>query len=168
MEKKEANFYVLTGDSWTGKSFLGELLLQKNMKECLSFTTREMRSDEELDRYVFLTEQQFKDKKERGHFIESVEYKNNHYALSKYLPKGDCFAIVEPRGRKEILDANIETHNIITVFLKVNKKTLEERLLKRDGNLDRIWDRFIPTKNCLIISWEDEPEVNYNKIINWR
>lgn len=164
MQGQKPVLYIITWDSWSGKTFLTEHLLLNGIKEILSFTTREIRDDSELDRYAFVTKEDFKDKEERGHFLETVEYKGNHYWLTKYLPKESCFCIVEPNGREQILEANIESHRVVTVFIKVDEKELEKRLKERDWNLNRMWDKFSPTPSCIILDWKLSPEENWNEL----
>lgn len=165
---KKPTLYLLTGDSGSWKTFLWKYLKEKNIEECLSFTTREIREDDELDNYIFLTEDQWNFKNNYWDFLEINNYKWNFYSLSKYIPEWDCFAIVDPNGRKQILEENrVKSHNIKTIFIKTDRKILMSRLLKRDGNLARLDDKFTPTHNCLKVNWKDPVEANYKKITEW-
>lgn len=166
-EQNESSFPLLliTGNSWSWKSYLGDELIRQWWKEWLSFTTRTPRNDDELDRYVFLTDEMFEQFKEQWRFMEYVEYKGNKYALSAHIPNSPCFVIVEPNWREQILNFNLESHKVKTVFIQTDEEERKRRLLKRDWHLDRIDDSFAPTEQCIIINGADSLETNIEKIL---
>lgn len=165
--KSPFSLVTITGNSWSGKSFLGEELIKQGWKEVISFTTRPPRNDSELDRYVFVTDEMFEQLKAEWRFMESVEYKGNKYALSAHLPQSHCFAIVEPNGREQVLNWSWPFHKVHTTFIEISEEERRRRLLERDWNLDRKNDNFAPTENCLILNWEESRETNYKRILEY-
>lgn len=157
------NLVLLTWNSASGKSSIWRKLKEQGWKEVLSFTTRVPRGDYELDEYVFLTEKQFKEKQKLGHFIESIEYNWHYYALSAYMPYDNMFAIVNPHGRTEVEEnQHLFPHSLTKFFIDIDDNVRLERLKKRGDSLpnikQRMLDNFKPTKNCVIVNGEREPE----------
>ena len=78
--------FVISGPSGVGKtSIVNELLkIRPNLEQVISFTTREIRSNEINGvHYHFINNEQFNDLYQKGDFLETAEIFNHKYGVSK-------------------------------------------------------------------------------------
>jgi len=142
---------ILTWVSWSWKTTIMESLLKdfpQKFARPIQFTTREPRSNEELDSYVFLTKSQFYTKLENGDFMEFTEYNWELYAISLHFnPSVSNIFIVEPVWR-----ASLKKHfhqNGIPYrgfYLEIDEKEVVERLMNRWDSAKNIEKRLLDFK----------------------
>lgn len=160
---------TITGISWSWKTTLQNELQRRGWAKPLNFTTRQPRNDWELDEYVFLTKEQFKEKRNLWHFLEHTEYRDNFYWISKFIDKDkDLAVVVEPNGREQIREF-AEAHSLPfkAYFLELDRETQEQRLSRRGGNWkERLWDEELisPKEGDTILDWKASPEYLANLI----
>ena len=170
---EQNSLVLITWNSASGKTSAGYELKKRGWKELLSFTTRAPRWNHELDEYVFLTKEQFKNKASLGHFLETVEYNWNYYGLTRFAPKWKVFAIVNEEGRNAVEENSyLLPHKLTKVFIDIDEETRKERLIKRGDSPEevkkRLKDNFQPWKNDYILSWLADSETlatNIEKLI---
>jgi guanylate kinase len=153
---------LLTWVSWSWKTTIQERLLWEWFIRPINFSTREPRSDNELDEYVFITREQFLFKLNKWDFVEYTQYNWNFYWISKNWFNGDSpiIAIVDPLGREAIKEY-LSRNGIIPecYFISIDKDTQKERLTLRWDSKDDISRRekdfnwFSPSVNCRILDW---------------
>lgn len=159
---------LITGVSASWKTTLWEELLRRWWNTVINFTTRPPRNKDEVDDYVFLTKEQFLFKISKWDFLEHVIYNWNFYWISRCIPKWNTFAIVEPEGRRQILECyndGIIDWKLDTYFLDITPELQKERLTKRWDASEDIKKRekdfigFQPTDNCEILNWEEDANI---------
>lgn len=127
---------ILTWVSWSGKSSLMDSLLKlypRLFSKPIQYTTRQPRSDDELDSYVFLTKQQFISKLENWDFIEYTIYNWNYYAISVFnnYSTSNIF-IVEPVWRaalKKYFHQNWIPYRWF--YLELDEQSARQRMINR-------------------------------------
>lgn len=125
---------ILIGPSAAGKTRLQK---QLNLPKIVTTTTRSMRPMEQegLD-YYFLSPENFKEKLEKGHFIEWTEYSGSYYGIQKNTIEK---SMAEGINQCLILDRHgalkIKTfwpEKVIIIGVYAMKKQIEARLLQRN------------------------------------
>lgn len=171
---------IITWASASGKTTLQNELLNRWWVRPINFTTRdprtpeaesELNSDnatgedftaEELDEYIFLTDEQFHLKLKKWDFLEHTNYNWNWYGVSKVLPSGSVCIVLDPVWRSQVLEKIARErldYEVTTVFLDISKELQTERLAKRWDSKEEIAKRledfkwFHPTRNCLVLDW---------------
>lgn len=98
--------FVITGPSGVGKGTLIKQLLRRvpSLELSVSATTRAPRAGEEdgVD-YHFLTEDQFKDRRDAEDFLEFASYSGNHYGTLRSEVEGRLHA-----GRSVVLEIEVQ------------------------------------------------------------
>lgn len=112
--------------------------------EIVSFTTREMRTDE-IDGvdYNFITKEQFDDLLYRDRLVEWTEYSGNFYGISteeleNKLDKGHAFCIVDFDG---MLMLENFYPNVCRIFLYTTYEQAFVNMLNRGDDPEKIADR---------------------------
>lgn len=164
---------IITWVSTSGKTSLQSLLLENWWNKPINFTTRQPRSDAELDEYVFLDKQKFLIKYSNWDFLENTNYWDNFYWISKYFPNWNICIILDPVWRAQIEQkiANWELSNYKTsfVFLECSPEEQLKRLKERWSNEEEINKRkkdftyFNPTRNSIVLKEKTILE-NYKKL----
>lgn len=127
---------ILTGKTASGKdTVMSKVLLRfPDLKRVVSSTSREQRQGEKNGTdYFFLNKEEFKQKIEKGDFIEYVEYGGNLYGTEKReLASGhDLIWRIDPSRAGKIRDL-IKDKNILVIYLTVDDSVVLDRLAKRD------------------------------------
>ena len=114
----------------------------KNVISLPSFTSREPREGEEEGiQYHFITKEQFKEKIKNEEFYEYDLHHENYYGTSKKLmnEKIDSGKIIvkdiEVNGTENLIKKLGNDTKLVTIFLKVDKEELKNRLINRGDNL---------------------------------
>ena len=75
------------------------------------------------------------------------------------MPKGDSFAIVDEKGRADILEKELSlSHQIKTVFIDIDESVRKQRLIDRGSSAERLKDDFQPTTTCLLVNGETDSD----------
>lgn len=141
----------------------------------VQFTTRQHRSDAELDEYVFLNYSQFLKKLLNGDFIEYVEYNWELYAIGANFDrtKTNIF-IAEPVGR-EALKKYFKLNSIpyVATYITIDEQEIKSRLEQRWTTIGWINSRikdfkyFAPSDGDKIIQGHHTQEKVLNSIHNY-
>ena len=140
--KKEALIIIISAPSGSGKTTLINSLQEKmpGIKRSVSYTTRQPRTGEkDKEDYIFISREEFKEKAEKGEFLEWEENFNNFYGTSRQqfqeaAEKGeDIILSIDVKGAKKVKERFPES---ISVFIMPpSAEELAQRLKKR--NTDR-------------------------------
>ena len=135
---------LLSGVSGAGKDTIKRELIKrnKNITSLPSYTDREPREGEEEGiQYHFITKEQFKEKIKNEEFYEYDLHHENYYGTSKKLmnEKIDSGKIIvkdiEVNGTENLIKKLGNDTKLVTIFLKVDKEELKNRLINRGDNL---------------------------------
>lgn len=137
--KYRGMIFVLEGLSGGGKTTLGRLLTQteKHINFSVSATTRGMR-DGDVDGvdYIFMSKEEFLEKKEQGYFLETTDRFGNYYGtpqqrIEDSLESGeDLIFDIDYLGARKLEEQF--PHDVVRVFLiPPSCKELVERLNAR-------------------------------------
>ena len=135
---------ILSGVSGAGKDTIKKEIIKrmKNVISLPSFTSREPREGEEEGiQYHFITKEQFKEKIKNEEFYEYDLHHENYYGTSKKLmnEKIDSGKIIvkdiELNGTENLIKKLGNDTKLVTIFLKVDKEELKNRLINRGDNL---------------------------------
>ena len=135
---------ILSGVSGAGKDTIKKEIIKrmKNVISLPSFTSREPREGEEEGiQYHFITKEQFKEKIKNEEFYEYDLHHENYYGTSKKLmnEKIDSGKIIvkdiEVNGTENLIKKLENDTKLVTIFLKVDKEELKNRLINRGDNL---------------------------------
>lgn len=141
--KEQGLLLVVSAPSGTGKTTLCKQLLKmvRDLRFSISHTTRAPRRGEKNGRdYHFITKQEFKDKIDRGEFVEWAENYGNFYGTSfqeiRYsLDKDmDILLDVDPRGARAIKEKY--TNGTFVFILPPSIDILRKRLTGRGSEKD--------------------------------
>ena len=135
---------ILSGVSGAGKDTIKKEIIKrmKNVISLPSFTSREPREGEEEGiQYHFITKEQFKEKIKNEEFYEYDLHHENYYGTSKKLmnEKIDSGKIIvkdiEVNRTENLIKKLGNDTKLVTIFLKVDKEELKNRLINRGDNL---------------------------------
>ena len=135
---------IVSGVSGAGKDTIKKEIIKrmKNVISLPSFTSREPREGEEEGiQYHFITKEQFKEKIKNEEFYEYDLHHENYYGTSKKLmnEKIDSGKIIvkdiEVNGTENLIKKLGNDTKLVTIFLKVDKEELKNRLINRGDNL---------------------------------
>ena len=135
---------ILSGVSGAGKDTIKKEIIKrmKNVISLPSFTSREPREGEEEGiQYHFITKEQFKEKIKNEEFYEYDLHHENYYGTSKKLmnEKIDSGKIIvkdiEVNGTENLIKKLGNDTKLVTIFRKVDKEELKNRLINRGDNL---------------------------------
>lgn len=128
---------VLVGPSGSGKNEIAKELMTNNdrFKKLVSYTTDKTVKNTKNDRYKYVTEQEFRNMKDSGELFESTTYAHNSYGsrkadVQKILDEGKhVLTVMDICGAMAL-----KTHfdNVITIFVKRDKKQLITAVLEKD------------------------------------
>lgn len=131
---------ILSGVAGSGKDTVKQELMKRisNLTTIKSYTTREPRNDkDDLNRYFFVTEDEFLKLIDQGAFYEYSIHHNNYYGTSKeeldsQISKGKIvIKDIDVNGTRDLIDIFKDKLKVITIFLKVDKEELYNRLIER-------------------------------------
>ena len=127
---------VLVGCSGSGKSTIAyHLFMNHNYKRIVSYTTRPPRCGEKdgYD-YHFISKEEFLQKKERGFFAESAEYRGWYYGTAAEDCTDDKLAILTPHGLRQI--KQLPNLNIVSFYIDVPRRDRLIKILERGDDIE--------------------------------
>lgn len=131
---------ILSGVAGAGKDTIKKELIKRfdNVESLPSYTSRPKREgDVEGQTYNFVTREEFEQKIENGEFYEYDVHHNHYYGTSKKLlnEKIESGKIIvkdiDVNGTEHLKDLLAADTKVVTIFLRVPKEELEERLKER-------------------------------------
>ena len=135
---------ILSGVSGAGKDTIKKELI-KRMEDVISlpsFTSRNPREGEEEGvQYHFITKMEFEEKIGNNEFYEYDLHHDNYYGTSKKLmnekiQSGKIIVKdIEVNGTENLIKKLGNDTKLVTIFLKVDKEELKNRLINRGDNL---------------------------------
>lgn len=139
---------VLVGPSGSGKTQVAKQILAKTdcFKNLVSCTTSQPESGKDANWYEYVSTEEFQRLCDSGEIFESTTYANNGYGSRK----SDIEAILAS-GKHAITTMDIcgamalKTHfsNVITVYIKRDKKALLKDILEKDIPIDEKVNRLM-------------------------
>lgn len=142
---------ILTGKTASGKDTLMQKLLSKfpDFRKVVTTTSRPQRAGEVngLD-YNFISKEDFRERIERGDFIEYVEYGGNLYGTEKVKLISDVNLIwrIDPSRAGQIRDL-IKNKKLLVIYLTVEDSAVLKRLRERGLSQQEIERRMREDKN---------------------
>jgi len=137
------NLFIISAPSGAGKTSLVNALCEQvaDIRPSVSHTTRDKRPAEKngVD-YHFVTEAEFRQKKDSGDFLESARVFDYHYGTSKSAVQAalndgtDIILEIDWQGARQI--RKTLDHGISIYILPPSTEVLEQRLRKRNQDDD--------------------------------
>lgn len=140
---------VLTGKTASGKDTIIAKILAKypHFKKVLTTTSRALRKGEKngLD-YNFISRQDFRDKINRGDFLEYVLYGGNLYGTekSRINPRKDLIWKIDPQRAGKIRE--IIKDDLLVIYISTSDEIILQRLKKRGLTDEEIKKRMADDK----------------------
>lgn len=133
---------VIVGESASGKSTLQNMFVENNKRyrKIVTYTTRPARIGERdgVD-YHFVTNEEFDKMTANGEFIEHAQYRDWNYGTArKDCENDDMIAVLTPSGLRALRRSGF---HVISVYLKVDRKSRMIKLLSRGDNIDEAYRR---------------------------
>ena len=131
---------ILSGVAGSGKDTIKVELMKRNPKlgTIKSYTTRAPRDNkDDLDRYFFVSQEEFVDLIEKEKLYEYSIHHDNYYGTSKDELDGQIangkivIKDIDVNETRELMDIFKDELKTISIFLKVKKEELYQRLLDR-------------------------------------
>jgi guanylate kinase len=142
---RSAGLFVISAPSGAGKTSLVKALLEHNpaLTVSVSHTTRPRRPNEVAGReYWFVTPQEFRQRLERGEFLEHAQVFDNYYGTGKatvesLLAAGrDVILEIDWQGARQVRQS---APGCTTIFiLPPSRAALEQRLRNRQTDSDAV------------------------------
>ena len=138
---ERGNLIVVSAPSGAGKSSLAERVLKRveDLRFSISYTTRELRGNEQhgVD-YYFVSEDEFREMRERDEFLECAEVHGHLYgthlrSVEEMLAQGlDVILDIDVQGAEQVRRRVPEA--ILIFILPPSREVLEARLRARNLN----------------------------------
>lgn len=163
---------IMSGPSGSGKNaVINELLkVMSNLEIMKSCTTRKKRKGDVDKNYYYLTQKEFKQRKENGEFFETeMVHKGIWYGvLNESLEKvieGEKHYIkdIDVNGSMKINDYLVGKAKVVKVFLDAPDDVLKERLQKRGEDEESIKNR--QERYAYERSFKDKYDLVVNNIV---
>lgn len=151
--------FLVSGPSGSGKT---SIMRRTGLPEVVSFTTRPMRNGEVdgVD-YNFITLGEFEQLRDDDGLVESSNYADNHYGITKQelygkLEHSPAFAIVDYPGMKQLREL---VDDYVLIFIYADEISLSARMFHRGDSDEHI--------NKRLSTYEDEiaNRVHYDYVL---
>jgi guanylate kinase len=125
------NKLIIMGKSASGKDTLRSLLIEKGLKEAISYTTRPMRDGEVNGKdYHFISLEEFNELEAKNFFLESEKFRDWKYGRSyESIEEGDIF-IATVTGTANMIE-KLGRDKFYVLELECSDEIRKERSLKR-------------------------------------
>lgn len=138
----------LVGPSGSGKTKIASRLIKKTNKlvKLQSYTTKDPTSLKENDWYNYVTKEEFNNLLASGELFESTMYAGHGFGskredVEKILASGNHVLTTMDICGAMALKTNFE--NVITIYIKRDRKTLIESILKKNSTIEDKANRII-------------------------
>lgn len=140
--------FIISAPSGSGKSTLVARLLASDpgLRFSVSYTTRRPRGNEKPgESYIYISRQEFEDRREHGEFLEHAEVFGNYYGTSrKVLDQArsagkDLILDIDVKGARQLKDKIPEAVSIF--ILAPSRDILEQRLRSRSEDSEEVIQR---------------------------
>lgn len=131
---------VIIGESGSGKSTLANELtrLQPCIKKVVTYTTRPEREGERYgDDYYFVEGKEFRDLIDKEFFAHYAVYRGWYFGVATQDCERDNVLVLTPAGLREIR----KSLNVVSFYLKVDRKSRLIKLLKRGDDIEEAYRR---------------------------
>ena len=133
---------VLVGKTASGKNYIRDLLIEKDIQPVVTYTTRPMREGEvDGKTYHFLSQEDFQKKIKEGFFFESTAYqmkdKTWYYGSRFEKEDNNKVIILNPEGVDEITKAKDLNVKPVVFYIEAPDEILRERLRNRGDDMDK-------------------------------
>lgn len=145
---------TVIGGTCSGKTQFALMCEKRGFNKVITNTTRPRRIDDKENSYHFLTENEFKDKIERGEMIEYIKYNGNYYGTSTDSLTDNCIVVLDTKGYKFIKE--LYPNKVFGVFLYVDDDIRLQRGISRGDDLETIQARIEEDKEVFPRSLESE------------
>ena len=142
--KDKELIFIFTGPTGAGRKTIAEMAGSTiNMKQVLSYTTRQPRTNEAEGRdYHFISRDAFEEAQRRDEFVEVVEIDGALYGIKNadiesQLQEYGCIYLVLNRYGAEILK-DLYGDKVKRFFIYADRDTIVERLTKRGDSEEQI------------------------------
>ena len=163
---------IVSGFSGAGKGTLLEEYVKQNtqVEIAVSYTTREKRN--ELDKYVYVTQEEFCALEEQGGFYETNCFAGNYYGtpvadVERIMACGKVPILeIDINGYKQILEGgHFAKEDILSIFIAAEGAVLIQRLINRGTEDNEKIRKRLETalKECDAISLYDSVILNETK-----
>lgn len=159
--KRSRVFVTLTGERGVGKTWGSAFAIERYSNELgrvLSTTTRPRRSNEDLDSYHFISEDEFRRKLGASLFIEHDIYEKNLYGIDaleveQVLGSGRIAVMaLTPRGVKGLRKEYSEISTIISLYVECPESLHWKNLNKRKDLAASEHERIITAKGRMALT----------------
>ena len=163
----QGSLFVICAPSGTGKTSLVSSLTRNddNLNVSISHTTRQKRSGEEHGRdYFFVSEDEFKDMKNSGCFLEHANVYGHFYGTSttetqKKLRQGlDLILEIDWQGARQIIQLMPDA--VVIGIIPPSIESLKNRLVSRGKDSQEVIDKRM-TEARAEIRRQQELNINY-------
>ncbi len=140
--------FIISAPSGSGKSTLVSRLLASDpgLRFSVSYTTRKPRGNEKPgESYIYISRQEFEDRREHGEFLEHAEVFGNYYGTSrKVLDRArsegkDLILDIDVKGARQLKEQIPEAVSIF--ILAPSRDILEQRLRSRSEDSEEVIQR---------------------------
>lgn len=147
-DERMTTVFIISAPSGSGKSTLVARLLASDpgLRFSVSYTTRKRRPSEKPgESYIYISRQEFEDRREHGEFLEQAEVFGNYYGTSqKVLEQArsagkDLILDIDVKGARQLKDKIPEAVSIF--ILAPSRDILEQRLRARSEDSEEVIQR---------------------------
>ncbi len=140
--------FIISAPSGSGKSTLVSRLLASDpgLRFSVSYTTRPPRGNEKPgESYIYISRQEFKERAERGEFLEHAEVFGNFYGTNRKMldhaqrEGKDLVLDIDVQGARQLKEAIPEAVSIF--ILAPSRDILEQRLRLRSEDSEEVIQR---------------------------
>lgn len=140
--------FIISAPSGSGKSTLVARLMASDpgLRFSVSYTTRKPRGNEKPgESYIYISRQEFEDRREHGEFLEQAEVFGNYYGTSREVleqARGegkDLILDIDVKGARQLKEKIPEAVSIF--ILAPSRDILEQRLRSRSEDSEEVIQR---------------------------
>jgi guanylate kinase len=140
--------FIISAPSGSGKSTLVSRLLaiDPGLRFSVSYTTRKPRGNEQPgDSYVYISREEFEERRERGEFLEHAEVFGNYYGTNRNVLEQarregkDLILDIDVQGARQLKERIPEAVSIF--ILAPSRDILEQRLRSRSEDSEEVIQR---------------------------